>query len=533
MSALRKSIASTAAGCALCLGAVLPTALSTTIPTQGVMTPAAFTAPDGTVRDPGFAPSDEDWLPALLGASGALPPSTASTIVVITPGTDDNGLDARTRGLRGNRQTIWIDYPESFAPVITGRSGALLPVFAPAYDDSRDIAIAHNLLVMAALRDDPEHPFAVYTGYSQGADALGDAAEAAVAAGGIDTAHSVILLVSDPRSPWGLKAAVAAMPLLPYLAPLLGITVNGARDPGATGTDLPVTSVIVVGDPVANFQWIWYRPVSSLAVDAAGFITIHSAAGSQSYENLDELGEPQVLYSADGNTTYLVYTAHHPFTQLTEMIVNVVGVDLDEDDLDRLDALNSAFYEVQRPGVDNAAVPVTATAPSAARTASTSGSVAVADTSDTADPIETATGDDDTTPQASEPAAGSATGVDATPPADPTTEATVATESTGTESTGTESTGTESTGTEAPVVTSPEESTGTTDTESTDTESTDTESTDTPSAATDSAATDSGAAVDPIRIGRHRAPESSVADYVGRHRAPVGASATSAPRTVW
>ncbi|RPA66263.1 PE-PPE domain-containing protein [Gordonia oryzae] len=379
MYGVRKAVANTAAGCALCLGAVVAMTLPATIATagtgvdgtiawledQGVV--RAATPDDCPVAPAGDSPGDlsgsttpipdpcPDWL------SVGDPHADSSAIIVVTPGTDDGTLYPRIKSMRAGRETIVVDYPEALAPLISGRSGAALPIFAPTYDQSRDIAVDNNLTVMQEFQKlAPTAPHVVYTGYSQGAEALGNAAEQAVASGTIDTANSHIILIADPRSPWGLKAWAAEQPLVGAFFEAFGAESNGARDPGATGNQLPVTSVIVVGDPVANFQWVWYRPVSSLLVDAAGFITIHSGMGADNYGNLiDYNQEPTTLYSQDGNTTYLVYQPdHHPLTMLAMLVNDELGIGYDTADVARWDKVNNTFYPLQGPAVDNAAVPV-------------------------------------------------------------------------------------------------------------------------------------------------------------------------------
>ncbi|MGV9478241.1 PE-PPE domain-containing protein [Gordonia aichiensis] len=381
MYRIRKSVGSAAVGCALCLGTVVPLALSSAAAQAGVPSAEETQATvNGLGADHVFRtaePDDgaeKDWLTEVLK------PGEGELLVVVTPGTDDGSLYPRIKGLRFNdRPTYIIDYPESIGPIISGRSGAVLPFFAPSYDQSRDVAVDKNLTAMKAFAtQNGENPFVVYTGYSQGAEALGNAAEQAIAQNGdgtaIDVNKSHILLVSDPRSPWGLKAWVADHAVVAGMMEFFGAESNGARDPGATGDELPVTSVIVVGDPVANFQWVWYRPVSSLLVDAAGFITIHSGLGEQNYGNLIDYGEtPTTPKSKDGNTTYVVYTPkHHPLTALAVLVNTRLGIPFDAADVDRWDQVNNAFYPLQAPGVDNAAVDVVESEAAATPPATTS-----------------------------------------------------------------------------------------------------------------------------------------------------------------
>ncbi|WP_431817305.1 PE-PPE domain-containing protein [Gordonia jacobaea] len=348
------------------MGTVVPLALSSTTAHAGVPSAEATQhTVDGLAASGVFRPSEPDdgtgpdWLSTAIGAHNG------DVLIVMTPGTDDGTLYPRLRGFRtGDKPTYIIDYPESIGPIIGGRSDAALPIFAPTYDQSRDVAITKNLAAMRAFATQQgANPFVVYTGYSQGAEALGNAAEQAVAANedgpSIDVERSHIVLISDPRSPWGLKAWAADHAAVAGLMEMFGAESNGARDPEATG-DLPVTSVIVVGDPVANFQWASSRPVSSLLVNAAGFITIHTGLGEQNYGNLiDYSQEPTVLRSADGNTTYLVYTPkHHPLTALAVLVNSRLGIAVDDDDVARWDSVNNAFYPLQAPGVQNAAVDV-------------------------------------------------------------------------------------------------------------------------------------------------------------------------------
>ena len=362
---IKRAIGTTAMGCSLCMGV----AFTPVAPASASLAPSTIQAlvDNGTLRHADPDDCSVQPAPATLHCpdwiSSHDPGTPHNTVVVATPGTDDGTLYPRLKGMRAGRETLIVNYPESLGPIVSGRSHALLPFFAPTYDQSKNVAIANNLRVMSAFADLPNAPRVVYTGYSQGSDALGDAAERAVADGTIDIANSHIILVSDPRSPWGLKAWAADSLPVSALFTLLGAQSNGARNPGATGEQLPVTSVVVVGDPAANFQWLWYRPFSSLLVDAAGFLTIHAGAGADNYGNLIDYSlEPTVLKSVDGNTTYLIYRpSHHPLTMLAMLIYDELGIRYTAADLKRWDKANDTFYPLQSPGVDNAAVPVTAT----------------------------------------------------------------------------------------------------------------------------------------------------------------------------
>ncbi|WOC11697.1 PE-PPE domain-containing protein [Gordonia sp. MP11Mi] len=289
--------------------------------------------------DAGSNPADFDDVLGKWVAADRL----EGALVVVTPGTDDTGLAERTAGLVGARENWIVKYPESIWPVSSGKSGSLLPFFAPTYDQSKGVAIDANLSIMRALAG--AGGMVVYTGYSQGADALGNAAELANAEHLLDE-NTVILLVSDPRGPWGLKPGLEKIPFVPLVMAFIGANNDGARDPGATG-DARVVQVIINGDPVANWQWNPLRPVSSLLVDLAGFVTIHAGTGPYSYANLDELELKKTLYSAEGNTTYEVYDTYHPLALVNWMIADALGIDVDEAQLREWDRQAEIFYPLQ------------------------------------------------------------------------------------------------------------------------------------------------------------------------------------------
>lgn len=355
MRRFKTVLGSSAVACAVCLGTVVPMAVASTTPATPVSAQLAE-AQGGVLRDwEAERVSDGLYLDRIVGDANGAP-----TVVVVTPGTEDRSLYPRVSGLVGSHDVAIIDYPESFGPVIGGRTDHLLPFFAPSYDESKDAAIAGNLAVMEQITKldlylDDDGPRVVYTGYSQGADALGDAAEQ-----GKDfllAQNATVVLVSDPRSPWGVKAWAGGQPLLTPILAALGIENNGARDPENTG-EVPVVSVIIVGDPVAHWQWQWLRPVSSLLVNAAGFATIHSGAGADNYSDLDHLELLDTYASVDGNSEYQIYDARHPLALLAAMLFEGIGVEVDDETIDRWDAAAEVFYPVVAPTPDNAAVSV-------------------------------------------------------------------------------------------------------------------------------------------------------------------------------
>lgn len=377
MFAFRRSVGTAVVGCGLCAAAAVaaagpaPAAARPAAPSAGRAAPApsSTTVPPAT-SSATISPETRAALRGLV-RSGALSNATPATIgddeadwfvddprvgrdsiMVVSPGTDDATLYTRIRGMRGGRHTMIVDYPQSLAPFVSGVSGQL-PPFAPSYDQSRAIAVEHNLAAMRTLSR-PGGPFTVYTGFSQGADAVGAAAERAHADHQLPKDNSRVVLVSDPRSPWSVKSWAAAVPGLASGLRTIGIDSDGARAPQDTG-DEDVSSVIVVGDPAGDMQWRPDRPVSSALVDVAGFVSIHAGKGSSNYSNLDDMGRPEVMHSRRGNTTYVVYhPKHHPLTMMGEQVANTVGVRPGKRVLDDWDTRADGFYPLQTPSPDTA-----------------------------------------------------------------------------------------------------------------------------------------------------------------------------------
>ncbi|WP_099024443.1 hypothetical protein [Mycolicibacterium palauense] len=360
---------STAAGCAALLALALsapcePTAAALAAqPTTNEVLAALMTGSDPDLGPAQPSTSSTGWL---TGPPFDVP---ADTLVINTPGSDDTTLYTRIDPMRGDLRTAIVVYPEAVFPIISGKSGYLLPIFAPTYDQSVNIAVNHTIATMAGLKEASDRPYVVYTGYSQGADAVGESAARVYGHGLLDPTDTQIVLVSDPRSPWGIMQWAADHFPVGLVFSLVGAKPEGgARDPAATGDQLQVTSVLIDGDPIANFQWVWYRPVTSLVVDAAGFLAVHSIMGPQNYSNLDQIPDKETLYSADGNTTYLVYHAEHPLTQVTEMALGAFGIQLSDSQVDRLEEFNDWFYPLQQPSPERAApgAPVLPTPPAPA-----------------------------------------------------------------------------------------------------------------------------------------------------------------------
>lgn len=344
-STIRTSAITATATGAMCFGLAMSAASASMLPPS-----VQDLIADGVITDDTRTDATTDYFSGL----------PAGTVMVITPGTDDTTLRPRIDNLVGNRPTLLVNYPQSFGPIIGGQSGKF-PLFAPSYDASKKKAEEGNLTVMEAFRDDPNVTFAVYSGYSQGADALGNAVEQAVRDGLINPNKSLVVLTSDPRGPWGLKQGLNKFPLVPQLASLIGADIDGARDPADTGA-VEVIQIIVTGDPVGNWQLDPLRPVSSMVVNAAGFFGCHSDPAC--YGNLEQYGPPTVYKSVDGRTTYHVYKSEHPLVLVMRNVYEDLGIEYTEEDVERWEKKAQAFYPITEPSVNNSAVPVYAvTAP--------------------------------------------------------------------------------------------------------------------------------------------------------------------------
>ncbi|MFD1815415.1 hypothetical protein [Rhodococcus gannanensis] len=227
---------------------------------------------------------------------------------------------------------------------------------------------------MEAIADDPA--FAdkaiVLIGHSQGAEASANAYEQAIEEGLLVGHVSAAVIMADPRGPWGVKAWLDGRPLLRWVgAPLLGVEADGARDPEAVTDGYTMTQIIVVGDPVATMQWRFLRPVSSAIVVYAGWATLHGADNPWSTpslfrrtaENTAGLDDPLALASDNGNVTYMIYDAYHPVAVLQAQWERDLGMlDTEAEFVARVQELDPRYdrwFEITKPTIDNAAVPVT------------------------------------------------------------------------------------------------------------------------------------------------------------------------------
>lgn len=275
-------------------------------------------------------------------------------LFVVTPGTEDLNLTIRLGNLIGSNPVAIIEYDESFWPVMAGKSGAISPIFAPTFDASRRQAIMQNLRVMRALQDDDGVPHVLYTGYSQGAVALGDAVEEAVEEGLLGE-RDYIYLTSDGRGPWGILPGLQALPFMELVLLLLGISPDGARNP-ADMAGVRVTDVIVTADSIANFQWKEDRVEESIFINILGYVVCHG--DPVCYGDLNQHGPPTYLESVEGDVTYEIYHSLHPVTMLYLRICSFLQLTCGDTGTAIVDWLAQSWYEIEVPSIKGAAVPV-------------------------------------------------------------------------------------------------------------------------------------------------------------------------------
>lgn len=347
---LRSLVASTAVLCVVLLGAVstasavhLPEPLKET--TSQLPSSLQSLLEDKVVTDGTLADDEKSYLDMPPGA-----------LIVVTPGTEDLNLSIRLEKLLGNHPVAIVEYDESFWPVMSGKSGAWLPIFAPTFDASRRQAVAQNLKVMRVLQGEDAPTGVLYTGYSQGAVALGDAVEAA-ALEGLLGEKDHIYLTSDGRGPWGILPGLQKMPFMSLALLALGVSPDGARSPVDLG-DVRVTDVIVTADSIANFQWKEDRVEESIFINILGYVVCHG--GPVCYGGLEQHGPPTYLESVEGNVTYEIYHSLHPVTMLYLRICNLVGVTCSKTGIAAVDWLSQAWYKIEPPTIKGAAVPVQA-----------------------------------------------------------------------------------------------------------------------------------------------------------------------------
>jgi hypothetical protein len=100
-----------------------------------------------------------------------------------------------------------------------------------------------------------------------------------------------------------------------------------------------------------------------MVVNLAGFLAIHALQGGQSYADLDEIADVRTLYSQSGRTVYRIYDVDHPLAQLSEMALGIFGIRLSDSQATISTSGSTRSNPLQKPSLENAAVPLTATAP--------------------------------------------------------------------------------------------------------------------------------------------------------------------------
>lgn len=300
-------------------------------------------APAAEARDSG------DWFPG------------NDSEMVNVPGTTDSTFDSRVEPLVGPREHSTVDYVGSMGPITGGNRKGITKFgpLAPSYDDS---AAEGTAAVEKSFSDHNSHGGqrqpVIWTGYSQGSEVLGDGAERAADKGEVAEGDRILLL-ADPRSPWGIHQT-ATTPAGRAVLGSVGFTPKGARNPADTG-DAQVTEVVMKSDPTANTQWDPSRPAESIAVNLVGQAMVHGGASPTNYAYaLDPSSVEDAKYykSVEGNTTYAVVDTPHPFTLAQEKAYHDLGIEYTDEDVDSWEQRWQDYYPISEPTPENAAVPM-------------------------------------------------------------------------------------------------------------------------------------------------------------------------------
>ncbi|QIG58286.1 hypothetical protein SEA_SKOG_134 [Gordonia phage Skog] len=302
-------------------------------------------------------------------------PADALTLLTSGTGAKYGQLPTWAHSLVGKRETLLANYPGSWGPLTpnslpTGGLGRYIPLFAPSYSDSVAHGVGVNLDTVEAIRDDPRYDdrVVVFVGFSQGAETAADAFEEAIKQDLIPPGSSALIL-SDPRSPWGLKAwAKDDMGIAGALITrLIGVENNGARDPEAITDAYTMTQVVVSGDSIAHMTWDPKRPLTSAGVAVAGYFMLHGGRNpwstvnltDRTAENTEGLDDVVVFVSANGNVRYEVYDSYHPTAILQATIEQFLFGYTEEEFVDRVQELeprHQAWFAVDAPSIEDAHV---------------------------------------------------------------------------------------------------------------------------------------------------------------------------------
>ncbi|QDF18791.1 hypothetical protein SEA_SCENTAE_72 [Gordonia phage SCentae] len=302
-------------------------------------------------------------------------PADALTLLTSGTGAKYGQLPTWAHSLVGKRETLLANYPGSWGPLIpnslpSGGLGRYIPLFAPSYSDSVAHGVGVNLDTVEAIRDDPRYDdrVVVFIGFSQGAESAADAFEEAIKQDLIPPGSSALIL-SDPRSPWGLKAwAKDDMGIAGALITrLIGVENNGARDPEAITDAYTMTQVVVSGDSIAHMTWDPKRPLTSAGVAVAGYFMLHGGRNpwstvnltDRTAENTEGLDDVVVFVSANGNVRYEVYDSYHPTAILQATIEQFLFGYTEAEFVDRVQELeprHQAWFAVDAPSIEDAHV---------------------------------------------------------------------------------------------------------------------------------------------------------------------------------
>lgn len=288
-------------------------------------------------------------------------PGNRSTVVNV-PGTGDKTFAKRTAPINGDRDAYELVYPGSIGPITTGNRGdihSVIPFFAPSYDESVQQGSDAVLRSFEEVRgpsgtDEP----VIWSAFSLGSRALGDGVERA-SAKGLVTDRDNVILMADPRGPWGMEQEIYGKKSAERLSKI-DANVDGARNPADSGK-AKVVSVVHSSDPVANTQWDNDRFAESLVLSLTGHVLVHAGLSDQNYDHAldaETLDRARFYRSEDGNTVYAVIDNPHPYALARKTAYDAVGARYTQEELDSWNAQANARYRVEPATAENAAIPV-------------------------------------------------------------------------------------------------------------------------------------------------------------------------------
>ncbi len=227
---------------ALSLCTVIPTAvasINTTTLVHAFAVPATVqvsTQSPAASFGPSRAPTSEVGT-ASPGTSLAAPPST-----------DSGSLIARDVPVTGAPRTVVIDHPQSIGPIIASGPSTRAVLSTEFDDETKERAVQQNLAVMTVIAGlDADSPFVVYTGDPQASGGPGGTDGNTSLTPPPSTGGPVIVLVSDPRGPWSIRAWLETIPFVSALLRSLGR--DGVPPRTERPHETPQTDVDTRGEP--------------------------------------------------------------------------------------------------------------------------------------------------------------------------------------------------------------------------------------------------------------------------------------------